>query len=91
MECSLWIVSERTLVCVLLVRPSCFSLVHCYYWWTQKNKGEWHSSVVALVLVKANGITSAEQPQMVPLHSLTLQIAMPGEDFSLPTALKMEE
>ena len=47
--------------------------------------------MLALVLVKANGITSAEQPQMVPLLSLTLQIAMPGEDFSLPTALKMEE
>ena len=47
--------------------------------------------MLALVLVKANGITSSEQPRIVPLHRLTLQIAMPGEDFSLPAALKMEE
>lgn len=58
-ECLLWIVSECTLVCVLLLRPSYFSLVHCYYWWTQKDEGEEHSSVLALVLLQANGITSA--------------------------------
>lgn len=59
-ECLLWIVSEHTLVCVLLLKPGYFSLMHCYYWWIQENKGEEHSSMLALVLLQANGITSAQ-------------------------------